>query len=573
MQRFLADARARVILTDAPHAALCRQVGADLGQDIRVIVVGDKIEGALCFDELTQHPAPDAPEGAFRGPMLYLYTSGSTETYKRVCCTQENLYYEAHNFVETLGLHSEDNILCTIPLYHSYGLGNCLLDAVYAGSTLTLLEPVVKEGVLVETPFAGHCQRILELMQEESIRVYPGVPYQFAALADLPKDVRTGASGLKWCISSSDALPRQTYERFLARFGLPIRSLYGSTEAGSICIDTAPAETMRSGSLGLPLKNVAIQIRDEEGRELPANVEGRIWVKSPVIPPNGYDNRPELNAQVFRDGYYYTGDLGKKEANGHLVMTGRNQTFVDVGGYKVALSEVEETLQSHPMVREATALGVDIPNMGRLIKAVVVTYAPCSEAEILAYCRERLAAFKVPRLVEFRDALPRSPLGKVLKNELGQVTAMPQPSTSQSGAPEPTLIQRLLAAPVAQRQALLEAFLQSQVALVLGRPTETVPRTQGFFDLGLSSLTSIELGARLQQALECDLPATLAVDYPTVEALTQYLIHEALQIDFFGITAPRQADPTAEAALEGLTRDDLAALLDQELRALEDNEK
>jgi len=120
-------------------------------------------------------------------------------------------------------------------------------------------------------------------------------------------------SGLKLCVSSGDVLPRRTYERFLARFGVPIRSLYGSTEDGSIAINPDPPERMQFGPLGLPLKNVTIRIRDESGRELPDNESGSIWVKCPVIPPTGYENRPELTARIFRDGYYITGDIGKKD--------------------------------------------------------------------------------------------------------------------------------------------------------------------------------------------------------------------------------------------------------------------
>jgi long-chain acyl-CoA synthetase len=325
------------------------------------------------------------------------------------------------------------------------------------------------------------------------------VPYQFAALASLPEDSPADLSGLKWCISSGDVLPQQTYQRFLARFGLPIRSLYGSTEAGSICINTDPAEMMQFGSLGLALKNVALQIRDEAGQELPNSHSGQIWVKSPVMPPTGYDNRPELNAQAFRAGYYNTGDIGQKDARGHLVITGRKQTFVDVGGYKVDIGEVEEVLQSHPQVREAAALGVEVPNLGELIKAVVVTHGPCQEADLLAYCRERLAAFKIPRLVEFRAALPRSPIGKVLKKELADVTAYL--SSLGGGAPAAELVlpaQQVLQFQQAfqaasehargQQAGLLAAYIQEQVAATLQREVELIPRSASFQSLGFVSL-------------------------------------------------------------------------------------
>jgi long-chain acyl-CoA synthetase len=152
--RFVVDARAKVVVTDSTKAGLF------VGSSGRV----------ADFESLLSQQAEPMPAAPFSGPVLYLYTSGSTDTRKRLCCTQENLFYEALNFVETVGLTAADNILCTIPLYHSYGMGNCLLDAVYAGSTLVLLESD-------EAPFAARCRRVLELIRTEAIRFYPGVPY------------------------------------------------------------------------------------------------------------------------------------------------------------------------------------------------------------------------------------------------------------------------------------------------------------------------------------------------------------------------------------------------------------
>jgi long-chain acyl-CoA synthetase len=198
--RLVADARAKVVITDSTRVGLFA--------DSKAIVTE--------FEALLSSPADPGAKGLFGGPALYLYTSGSTDTRKRLCCTQENLFYEAQNFVETVGLTAADNILCTIPLHHSYGLGNCLLDAVYTGSTLVLLEPD-------DIPFAARCERVLELIREEAIRFYPGVPYQFQILATLPDRPPADLANLRLCVSSGDVLPRRTYERFLRRFGLPIR--------------------------------------------------------------------------------------------------------------------------------------------------------------------------------------------------------------------------------------------------------------------------------------------------------------------------------------------------------------
>jgi long-chain acyl-CoA synthetase len=491
LRHFLGDARARVVVTDGPRA--------DLFPDTGAVVTG--------FEALLEHPAEPPPSEPFDGPALYLYTTGSTAARKRLCCTQRNLSYEAINFVETLGLTAEDNILCTIPLAHSYGLGNCLLDAVYAGSTLVLPE---SDNV----PFAAGCHRVLELVREEAIRVYPGVPYQFQVLADLPGPAGPELAGLKLCVSSGDVLPRRTFERFLERFGVPIRSLYGSTEAGSISINTDPAEAVRFGSLGPPLQNVTIRIR-EAGRDLHAGASGWIWVKSPVIPPTGYDNQPELTAQVFREGFYHTGDVGRLDARGHLVMTGRKQTFVEVGGYKVDLTEVEEVLRGHPRIREATALGVEVPELGTLIKAVVVAGGPCGDGEILAHCRERLAPFKVPRLVECRDALPRCPLGKVLKSELADVGAYPAGvSRTDFECAWVTVANQ----GTAHQLEFLAAQVEEQVALTLGRGVP-VERSVSFRDMGFDSLLAAELNLRLVKLTGLPLSITTVWNHPSVEAL------------------------------------------------------
>jgi long-chain acyl-CoA synthetase len=496
--RILADARPKVVITNTPGAGLPLGTGANV----------------TAFEGLLTRPAEPMPTGLFRGPAVYLYTSGSTDAWKRLCCTQENLYYEAHNFVETVGLTAEDNILCTIPLHHSYGLGNCLLDAVYAGSTLVLPEAE-------DTPFAARCRRVLELVREESIRFYPGVPYQFQVLAALPDCSPPDLAGLKLCASSGDVLPRPTYDRFLERFGVPIRSLYGSTEAGSISINTDPDSQMEAGSLGPPLRNVTIEIRDAEGKELPAGVDGEIWVKSPTIPPTGYDNRGDLTHETFRAGFYKTGDIGRRDHRGHLVLAGRKQSFITIAGNKVDTAEVEEVLQSCPGVREAVVLGVEVPRMGTLLKAALVTDGPCRPAEIWEYCRHRLAFYKVPRLIEAHPSLPRSAMGKVLKGELGGVESYLEGICSGEAA---QIVGRLSTVFSGKRRSMVTSLVRAQVAAVLGEPIATVPRDVGFVELGMDSFGAIDLRVRLEYLFDRELSQTFTFDHPTVDAITDSLM-------------------------------------------------
>jgi long-chain acyl-CoA synthetase len=251
--------------------------------------------------------------------------------------------------------------------------------------------------------------------------------------------------------------------------------------------------------------NVEIRIRDDSGRDLPAGASGQIWVKSPVIPPTGYQNRPELTAQAFRNGFYNTGDLGKLDARGHLIMTGRKQTFVDVGGHKVDVGEVEEVLQSHPRVREAAAVGVEAGNLGTLLKAVVVAEGDCDEAAILAHCRQCLAAFKVPRVVEFREALPRSPIGKVLKSELGAG------GTFLTGS-----VQR---APALVSRECLAKQIRQQAALCLQCEPTALTCSASFQSMGFDSLRATELHLRLMELTRLPLTISMLWNYPSIDAL------------------------------------------------------
>ena len=538
LQRFLLDGKARVIITDREHIDVCQQIIADAEQTITLVIceaggVDTKQRtrhqtthnDLLSFTDLLDHTAPTEPTETevHSGRALYLYTSGSTSEYKRLCCTQENLYFEAHNFVETIGLNADDSILCTVPLYHSYGLGNGLLDAVYTGATLILLDQLTENGVRIDPPFVSRITEVLELIQHEQVRFLPAVPYQFAALADLPEEIPADLSSIKWCVSSGDTLPERTYQRFLQRFELPIRSLYGSTEAGSIAMNTASGAGIKYGSLGQALNNVALEIRDTDGTVLENGQAGVIWVKSPVIPPSGYDNRPELSATVFCDAYYDTGDMGMLDENQQLIMTGRKQTFVDVGGYKVDISEVEEVLLDHTAIREAAVLGIETAGVGEIIKAVIVLNdeATCSAEAVQNYCREHLASYKVPGLIEFRAALPRSPLGKVLKKELKDTA-----QDDQASDIPPALLTALAAKPQAtaeQQLALIAQALQQEIAATLQIETVQVSASASFQSMGFDSIRSAELQNRLIRLTGLDLSITLLWNYPSVNELSVLL--------------------------------------------------
>ncbi len=506
---FLAEKLARVLITDAAHASACRDSVSDA---TKVIVFDGEVFGS----EINVDPIPAAAE-PFTGDALYLFTSGSTGSTKRVLFTQRNLFSEAQNFVESTGIGPDDPILCPVPLYHSYGLCLGMLDAAFTGATL-VLEPEP------DLPFSSRCQRLLELLREEEIRVFPGVPWQFAVLADMPGDVAGPFQNLKWCMSSGDLLPQRTYDRFLARTGRRIRSFYGSTEAGSVTMETGPEKDVAFESVGAPLKNVSLTIRDRDGLAMAPGETGEIWIHSLALPPTGYDDDAERTKEVFRDGCYNSGDLGHIDAQGRLFLSGRKQSAINVGSYKVDAAEVEAALLEIAGVREAAVVGVEIPHAGTMVKAVlVISQADGSlrESEIRTFCRRRLAMFKVPRIFEFVTALPRDAMGKVLRRELA--SADQYVSTIRDAATVRALDQIHLA-PLPRQRKLVMQLVERHAAAVFGRDDVPIPRDTGFAELGMDSFGLIELHTRLELLFGPGLSQTFTFDHPTITAAADELM-------------------------------------------------
>ncbi|MBD2194864.1 MULTISPECIES: class I adenylate-forming enzyme family protein [Calothrix] len=411
---YMIDSNARAIITNSDGVDISRRIISKLDKKIELIVIDDikltnQVNNSLIPQSATH----------FNGDVLYQYSSGSTGRPKRVCRSQNNLYHEVSNFTQTTNISSADNILCLVPLYHAHGLGNCLLAALNNGATLVILEQVTNQGKAVEVPFVFRRARVLELIEKEQVTILPAVPYIFNTLAETPDNTQVNLSSLKLCFSAGNFLSKEIFDKFLQRFNIPVRQLYGCTEAGSIAINLDSDLTSTYNSVGCPLKNIEIKIIDDAGKELPFGSIGEIVIKSPAL-TKGYCHKPELNQQVFQNGTFLTGDLGKKDAFGRVYITGRKQIFIDTGGHKVDPLEIEKILITHNQVKEAVVVGIKGSYAGEIIKAVIVPENQdiCDEKEILSYCKGKLADFKVPKVIEFRNEIPKSPLGKILRKNL-----------------------------------------------------------------------------------------------------------------------------------------------------------
>jgi long-chain acyl-CoA synthetase len=394
LRYYFGDARPAALVTTPEHAEHAAEIANRAGLEPRVFT---STEGApAAVEEGEREP--------FSGDVLYQYSSGSTGMPKRVMRTQANLVAEADNFVATVEMSAGDRILTVVPLFHAHGFGNCLLASARSGAAMVLLE-------------GFHRGRVLRALSEEGVTVFPGVPFMFGILAASPLQRKIEFPALRLAFSAGAALPREAFEGFGAKFGVTVRQLYGSTEVGSASIHLGPCSGDLWASVGLPMRNVEIRIAAGDGSPVAAGETGEILVRSAAMTA-GYHGLPEINAASFRDGFFCSGDLGHRDAEGRIFITGRNKLLINVGGFKVDPLEVEAILNSHPSVAESVVVGVKANHGRELVKAVVVRRRDCSAAEIQDWCRGKLADFKIPQAVQFRSEIPKSPLGKILRKYL-----------------------------------------------------------------------------------------------------------------------------------------------------------
>ncbi len=396
------------VISDERAAGVCERIAAGLPGDVEVVSTSTAHGQAHTLGALLEEGGAErlAPRSADE-VLEYQFSSGSTGRPKRVPRTHGQCTAEAAMY-KSLGLTHEDRIFSAIPLFHTYGMGASLFGSAASGSTIVILDD--------PHPFLLKRQQALELIERERATVFPGVPFNFRLMAEAPAGA--DLSSLRLCFSAGTALPRPSFEAFGERFGVLVRQLYGSTETGMITANTSDDPVTTFESVGPPVQGVRVEIVDDDGAPLPVGEIGEVTVASPAI-SNGYADSDEANREAFREGRFFTGDLGRLDDDGLVYLEGRKKLLIEVGGYKVDPIEVQDVIVAHPSVSEAIVVGVAGETEGEeTVKAVVVPGENCDEVQLISFCRERLANYKVPRSVEFRDEIPKSPLGKVLRKYL-----------------------------------------------------------------------------------------------------------------------------------------------------------
>jgi acyl-CoA synthetase (AMP-forming)/AMP-acid ligase II len=341
---------------------------------------------------------------------LVLHTSGTTSRPKRVPLRNDNLAASVANIVATYELSPEDVSLCIMPLFHVHGLVASALATFASGGTVVAPERFNPLG-------------FWPLMQGYRPTWFTAspTPHQLV-LARLSANRPAGTERLRFVRSCSSALSPAQMTLMEQRFGVPVLEAYGMTEAShQMASNPLPPDARYAGSVGRGT-GVDIAIFDEAGKSMPDGAPGEVVIRGPNV-MYGYENNPQANAASFVDGWFRTGDLGTLDHARYLRLIGRLKELINRGGEKIAPREIDEVLESHPAVKEAVAFGVPHPTWGEEVAAAVVLTGPATEKELMAYCRERLADFKVPRHLHIVESIPRTPTGKVQRRFVAEQLA------------------------------------------------------------------------------------------------------------------------------------------------------
>ena len=396
----LADSEAKVVITAPEFAA---KLGGWTGP---VILVGGG-DGGRPWDEVIG-AEPDTftlVDRADDDLAVILYTSGTTGRPKGVALSHDNLASNARSAASLYELDRARWSLMVLPLSHSYGLtvmnaGNIL------GTRGVLLRWFNPEGVL----------DAIQRYRVESVSV---VPTMLVYLLHYPDAGRFDTSSMKVWGSGAAPLPVEIVEPFEKKFGGRIQEGYGLTEASPVVSAHRLSGVRKLGSVGQAIPGVEIAIMDDDDRPLPVDQVGEVCVRGRNV-MQGYYKLPEDTARTLRHGWLHTGDMGRLDADGFLYIVERKKDLIIRGGFNVYPREVEEVLYAHPAVAEAAVVGMRDSTMGEDVLAWVVLKpgATADAAALIGFCQERLAKYKCPKQVRFRDALPKSPIGKILKKEL-----------------------------------------------------------------------------------------------------------------------------------------------------------
>ena len=337
-----------------------------------------------------------------------LYTSGTTGHPKGVMLTHKNFISNVTSCAEAIEISKKDRVLCFLPMFHSFAWTVCVLFPIFIGARIIILSQIKPIRKFLTTIF------------RKRITIFVGIPAIYNALIKMPKLLaKIVFFWVKFCVSGADALSQETLGKFQEKFKKPLLEGYGLTEASPV-VSLNPLKGIRKpGTVGLPIPGVMVRVVDDKGLEVPKGVAGELIVRGGNV-MKGYYELETATKEAIRDSWLYTGDIVKIDKDGYIKIVDRKKELIISKGLNIYPREIENILLSFPGIKDVAVIGFKTKGGDEYPKALIVAddNVHLDKSEIFDYCHKRLAPFKVPRKIEFREELPKTSLGKVEKKKL-----------------------------------------------------------------------------------------------------------------------------------------------------------
>ncbi|MGW1956976.1 SDR family NAD(P)-dependent oxidoreductase [Streptomyces sp. NPDC001920] len=562
LAHFLQDSGAAFVITDATHLVRLRRLGPPYdGLGVLVTGTGGTIpDGAPAFHSAAEYDAAAAPGEidtlGLDDPAWMLYTSGTTHRPKGVLSTQRAaLWSVAACYAPIFGLSPDDRLLWPLPLFHSFSHSLAILGVTAVGASAR---------IAAELPGPGGLRQELLTAYEDlggPFTMLAGVPATYHGLLD---SAGQAPPALRMCVVAGAPSGPALRVAVEETFGAPLLDAYGSTETCGMIAVNRPEGPRVDGSCGPPVPGMDVRVVEPgSGEDVPDGAEGEVWVRGPSL-MTGYHRQPEATAAALRDGWYRTGDLGRRVEHGHLRLTGRLSELIIRGGENIHPAEIEQAVSQCAGVVEAAVVGAPHDVLGEVPVAFVVPGPGFDAGRVLAECRTRLADYKVPAEIREIAAVPRTASGKIARHHL----VAPAPAAPVAGATarprtggrRPTALgERILSLSPGDQERAIRELVVSETAEVCRHghaPGDPPDADSPFADLGMTSVGAVELVDRLGALTGLSLPATLVFDHPTPAGVARYL-HIALlgsgpggrTRSYAGQDRPTQDDPVVIVAM------------------------
>lgn len=393
----LNNSDAKVLLTLSSHVKKYEDAKPDLTSCQKIIAI-DALnqDGSLMRDPILDHPLIRAVDVNPDDTAAIIYTAGLTGRPLGAMLTHRNLCSQSDMIQSIVNRTPEDVALCLIPLFHTFGATANMLLVIRAAASMVMMDRLTMDS-------------LLSTIERERITYIAAVPRLYMGMIFYEKAMKYDLSSLKVCVSGGAPMPAEFLDVFEEKFGKKIYEGYGLTEASPVCSFNRLETIPRPGSIGTALPGIEIKIVDNDGMEMPRNEIGEVIVRGENV-MKGYYKDEAATSAVIRNGWLYTGDLGKMDETGYIYLTGLKKRMIITSGFNVYPREVETVLNMHPAVRSSLVRGKEDLMRGEIVKAYIVLnegYHP-DEKEIIRFCKTYLSNYKVPREVEFVKEIPLS---------------------------------------------------------------------------------------------------------------------------------------------------------------------